>query len=73
MGYSLAFYKDKTGSGILTLSIFQRIITIFAFFKKQLIKILLCLFKLSENPPKFLVVKTKFPLVTSKFERAESI
>ena len=31
MGYSLAFYKDKTGSGILTLSIFQRIVTIFAF------------------------------------------
>lgn len=31
MGYSLAFYKDKTGSGILTLSKFQRIVTIFAF------------------------------------------
>lgn len=31
MGYSLTFYKDKTGSGILTLSIFQRIVTVFAF------------------------------------------
>lgn len=31
MGYSLAFYKDKTGSGILTISIQQRILTIFAF------------------------------------------
>ena len=31
MGYSLTFYKDKTGSGVLTLSNFQRFVTIFAF------------------------------------------
>ena len=31
MGYSLTFYKDKTGSGVLTLSITQRIITILCF------------------------------------------
>ena len=31
MGYSLTFYKDKTGSGILTLSKMQRGITVFAF------------------------------------------
>lgn len=31
MGYSLAFYYNKKGDGILTLSLTQRIITIFAF------------------------------------------
>lgn len=31
MGYSLTFYKDKLGSGILTLSKTQRAITFFAF------------------------------------------
>ena len=31
MGYSLTFFKDKTGSGVLTISKLQRIITLLAF------------------------------------------
>ena len=31
MGYSLTFYYNKNGDGILTLSLVQRLITIFAF------------------------------------------
>ena len=31
MGYSLTFFKDKTGSGILTISKLQRIITLLVF------------------------------------------